>query len=98
MPQNKSSFCCALALSSRPSAVATSADIRLSQASIAAIEPAQPAAERQSRNPRHGHNPKRRRQPERLRGSVELSKREPGSARPSSSLDRLMPSCRTGQA
>ena len=46
--------------------------------SIAAVEPAQPAAEREPRDPGHRHHAERRRQPERLRGAVELSQREPG--------------------
>src|SRR5215204_705630 len=44
---------------------------------VTAVEPAQPAAERESGDPGHGHDPERRRQPERLRGSVELYQDEP---------------------
>ena len=47
--------------------------------SIAAVEPAQPAAEREPGDPGCRHHSQRRRQPERLGCAVELSQREPGS-------------------
>ena len=46
-------------------------------AARAAVEPTQPAAEREPGDPGHGHDSERRRQTERLRGSVELSQSEP---------------------
>ena len=45
--------------------------------SIAAVQPAQPSAEREARDPGHRHHAKRRRQSDRLRGAVELTQREP---------------------
>ena len=46
--------------------------------SIAAVEPAQPAAEREPCDPCDRHDAERRCQPERLRGAVELAQCEPG--------------------
>jgi hypothetical protein len=46
--------------------------------SIAAVEPAQPTAEGEPRDPGYGDDTERRCQPERLRGAVELSQHEPG--------------------
>ena len=46
--------------------------------SITAVQPAQPAAEREPGDTGHRHDSERRRQPERLRGAVELCQGEPG--------------------
>ena len=46
--------------------------------SMTAVEPAQPAAEREPRDPSRRHHSERRRQAERLGGTVELSQGEPG--------------------
>src|SRR5216683_7365575 len=74
-PQNKSSFRKALAISSWPSAVTTSADTRLSRATMFAHQPTEPAAQGQARDAGCRNEATGGGEPESLKVMVQLAPR-----------------------